>query len=297
MMTIVYVFVGLVQPSAMALTAESVSQAQRGAAFGTILFFTSIGLTIGPLLGGILTTKYGYGSVLLASAAAFLVTGVARLAFLHETIAERSRRRLTIVPKLDLRLVAVLVPCALFNFSGGLTYPLYPLYAVERLGLSQELLGVMFSAGSLAGLLMTVPSGKVVDKIGSILTLTAGYAISMALNIPWIYSPSFVAVMFWWVGMSLFLQLASVAFRTLVAELSEGEALGQLMDFYGTAAGFSYALGPIIGGYLYKQTGQQVPFWLSGLLAIPVVASMRYAKSISSPRSKEHTPDNTVLKV
>ena len=66
------VFQGAVLPMANALTTQAVSRAQQGAAFGLIGSASFLGTALGPILGALISTKFGISALFSTIAIAFL---------------------------------------------------------------------------------------------------------------------------------------------------------------------------------------------------------------------------------
>jgi len=153
------------------------------------------------------------------------------------------------------------------SLAMGLTGLALPLYAMD-LGASYTSIGLLGAMYFAFNVLFSPLTGRFADRHGRKIPLVAGFflvALSLALY------PLISAV--WWLLAVRLLQGAAEAplwvnAQTAVADLSKPSNRGRAMGIYGTSWGIGFAIGPFIGGCLYKVIGAGLLFLLGSLAAL-----------------------------
>jgi len=110
----------------------------------------SIGMMVGPFVGGVLKDIGGYELLMLITAISFVLSSVP-IAFLKKD--EPKKKSLT--PPKDPLFYQALLWAAVMSFAMMITVPYAPLYAKERFGLSGTLLGLLGSISAVGAVLLT----------------------------------------------------------------------------------------------------------------------------------------------
>ncbi|GAJ14054.1 unnamed protein product, partial [marine sediment metagenome] len=117
-------------------------------------------------------------------------------------------------------------------------------------------------------ILLALPAGKIIDKVGKKKPLMAAFVI-WAIAVPLLIWGDFYRLI---VSMSLIglLQvLISGAAMALTADLVPREHRGKVNGSRGFFTMIALSLGMFAGGWLYDNVGHQVPFLLQLVLIIP----------------------------
>jgi multidrug resistance protein len=165
----------------------------------------------------------------------------------------------------------------------------------RRLGASPTMIGLLFSSFGLTLLLVSVPMGRVSDRIGrrlplifGMLGLTASTLLfAYADSLPWLFAARLVQggadAVTWVVGLALVADLYGPNER--------GRAMGLVMA--GSNAGFM--IGPSIGGWLYERGGMELPFVATAALAGAAALGFCWLGSPSTQAAREVVPLASVL--
>jgi len=264
-------FYGVQQPAVTSTVTESVDDKRRGTAFGMVEFFMNFGFVIGPLIGGALIPVYGYAPFFYATALACVVCGFLRLFLLKETLPDKSHEsklRFT-PPKLDKNLLFFILGCCLFAFTGGLLEPLFAGYAQEVIGLSFAQVEVMFSVAMVAMLIASIPSGKLVERIGAKKSLAIAFVIVDLTAALWAFSRSFDVSLLVMFLSSMFVVLNFVGYNALISELTATETRGTVIGFSSLMLGISTSIGAFAGPLLWVSYTPATPYIVTGIIGIP----------------------------
>ena len=277
------------QPALNAIVADSLPKEKRGIGFSIINLIASVSTTPAPLLAGYLFTLYGlvpsmrlmYKLVVIGFlAAAFLRTK------LSETIENPEKidlqEMVTSYPTSMRESLEVwrLVPQAAFvlflvdiviNFTSGLFTPIMTLYIVKDLGISELQLSYIMTALPVSMIILAIPSGKLIDKIGKKKPIMAAFVLWAAAILLLVYG-NFTRLIISMVLVGLLMVLANSAISSLEAGLVPKEHRGKVAGSRGFFRLIAAAIGQLTGGWLYDSVNHRIPFLIQiGLVAIPFV--------------------------
>ena len=275
-------------PALMAIVADSVPKEKRGMAFSLINLIASVSTTPAPLLAGVLYARMGLiPSLRLGYAVAlggFLVAAFLRLR-LKETVETPDKFNIREAAKtvpLSIREswnVWGLLPRTAFvffvanlisSFAIGLFQPVITLYIVNDLGIDPVALSYIMTAMFVTMIIVAIPSGKLIDRIGRKKPLIiAGFT-----SIAWV--PLLVYGDFWRLILAmtlagLLIVLFNSAGLTLFADLVPKQHRGKANGAMGFWSMLAMSAGQIAGGWLYDNVGHQLPFWGEALFMIPSI--------------------------
>jgi DHA1 family multidrug resistance protein-like MFS transporter len=153
------------------------------------------------------------------------------------------------------------------TFSDSILFPVIPLYAAE-LGASVSEAGFIIAVYSYVTALLTVPSGRVSDKVGvrRFMILGLGVFVLAPLLYPLVNKPGQLiwVRMFHGLAYAFFLPSGFAAAAALASPERRGEAMG----WYTMSAHLGHTLGPITGGFILKRWGFEAAFVASSVVAV-----------------------------
>lgn len=279
-------FTGIYVPAIEAMIADSLPSEKRGMGFGIVSLIGSVATTPSPLIAGFMYLRLGllptmricYGLSLVG----FIVASLFRLQ-LRETLESPE--------KLDLREIAGsypssvreslniwrVVPSEAFSlfmskiltlFSIGVLVPVFSLYMIEELGISEFQLSLIMASMFITMIIFALPTGKLLDIMGKKRPLLASYVF-------WIIAmPLFLYGNFWrliiamtMVGVVQVLQGSAGSAWT--ADLVDNEHRGRVNGSTGFFTLIAFSIGQIAGGWIYDNVSRSMPFYLQILLMIP----------------------------
>jgi len=163
------------------------------------------------------------------------------------------------------------------SLSMGIVGLALPLYARD-LGANYTEIGLLGTTYVIFNFLFSPFSGRVADRQGRKPFLVLGLFL---VAFSFILYPLIKAV--WWLLVVRLLQGAAEApiwvnAQAAMADLSKVEKRGRAMGVYGTSWAFGFAIGPFLGGYLYKIIDASLIFVLGTFIALAAAFTMTAAR-------------------
>jgi DHA1 family multidrug resistance protein-like MFS transporter len=168
-------------------------------------------------------------------------------------------------------------------FGIGLLVPIAAIYAKQVVGLTEHEIGVLFLVITVSVALVTLPAGRLADRIGRSRFVVAGMiigAMGMWL-IPFSRHLAWLALAGVLLGGSY--ALAMPAWLALVTELAPKGRLGLAVGASETVQGLGLVFGPLLGGLLWDVGGPRTPFMASAVAL--TAGAMLAAKALRGQRA------------
>ena len=258
-------------------------QNQRGRVLSAFHGVHNGGLTLGPLLGGVLTEMVGFRAVFMAYAVSAGVAVLLSLAVdrpnqetgkapqaapqppsnkfsLHRVYHQLRELFRQIEPGLR-STYAVLVVATATSFMFRLTIQsMLPLYAGKQLGFTPVEIGLLFTISGAVVFAMILPAGFVLDKVGRKWATVPSHILPAAafLIIPFATTFSQLAVLVCCTGVANGLSLGSLATSTY--DVVPQSSRGRLQAARRTLADFGGLFAPLLGGMLANAFNPGTPF-------------------------------------
>ena len=289
--TIVHSLCLIYQPALFAMVQDSLPPERRGMGSSIIMLIHGTFNTPGPAIAGLLLLRFGLEMsmriIYVIVTILYLVAAVWRFR-LKETItnAEPLRFRYFVssypkavkesfnvwkkVPKTVLWLFVVQT---LLTFGMSLTQVMNAIYATDVLGIPEEQWWLTFIPLLLTMVAVSIPIGKMVDKIGRKIPLILGLFVFSVATVIFVSGNLFTLM----ISMSLFgigQLLVMSAAMALSADLVDPVNRGKVVGFRNFVGYIFMGLGMLLGNYLYVSLIPQMPFYVTlGLLipALPIV--------------------------
>jgi MFS family permease len=312
-------------PAANALIADSLPEDRRGAGYSLWIAIPSAIGIVSPYIGGYLTTTWG---VIPAMRFLYAVTFVSALGiatmnlrFLKDesprqagagsesilaVVMNSYRDVVEVLRWLPLNLKFYTVILATSFFFNNLVSSYWVIYAIDVIGLDKLQWGSALLITSLVNVILLLPAGTVVDRIGSRRVLTMAL---LASSIPLLLFPFSRGIL----GVALIVVLVSIVSAFLIssapvymAESVPPEMRGRVMAAIGQGALFINVrggggggpgmgavltipsiMGALLGGFIY-QTSPQLPWFLMGaaMLASALISAF-FIKPSRDERSRD----------
>ncbi len=254
--------------TAMALLARTVSPRRMGQAMGFYQSMLLLGVSFGPTVGGFSASLFhslrapfwamAFSSLAVTVMCFRWVTDFSSSS--HETQAadvppETTRTvLLTLLQDNTFRFVCILT-FLLFGVRSGMMQNMMPLFAQEKLGLSETGIGVIQSLCSLGNFFVLWHAGRLLDQAGRRLVTLVG-----------LWATVLVLLAFAWVTTPFALAGAGVAFgvvagylgpapAAIVADIAPKGSSGAVMGLYRMAGDVGLLLGPISFGWTAERLG------------------------------------------
>ena len=240
-----------------AMIADLYGPDERGRAMGLAMAGSTLGIIIGPVIGGWL---YEIGGIRLP----FLF--VAAMAVLDlivfAVVAPATSGSGTSVPMRRVLAHRPVAICALVVIAGGGTIamlePVIPLVLEARLGLGPAAIGTLFGIASVASTAMHPVYGRLSDRWGGRRLMMIGL-IGSALVLPLLsfatdFRSAALAMVPMWVVFSMIVT-PSLTYMAEVASAAGFESYGVVYGVYNMAWAVGLMVAPALGGFFLERVG------------------------------------------
>jgi MFS family permease len=253
----------LYRPAAGAIIADVVPPSARARAFGYLNWAVNLGFAAATVLAGFMA-RYNYLLLFLGDALTTLVFGLIVMARIPETrpamathVAQASfgKRIHRVGQEPILLLFSALALCmGIINMQSIVTLPV----VMRSQGLTPSDYGLAIAVNAILIVLFSIQVSNAVGKwprFGAMaiaaLLLGIGFGFTgFAFTLPMFV----LSVAIWTLGEIT----ATAVAPALVADLSPVELRGLFQGIFGSAWGFAFFLGPVLGGWVYEQFGPPV---------------------------------------
>jgi MFS family permease len=262
--------VALTVPAAMVLMVSASQKHSRGGSMGIYTTSRMLGLSIGPLIGGLLYDRFGFNSAFYVGSFFIALAVVLVQLWVHEAPAPaRPATRPGRFQFIDRKLLSAGIlgaALATFVMAGGFTM----MSTLEeqfntRLNMTAFLFSIAFSMLIFSRLIFQVPLGRLSDKIGRKPLILVGLVLMAPTTALLGYVPSFLSLS----GVRFFQGIASAAVAApafaVAGDLAQAGGEGRQMSLITMGFGLGVAVGPLLAGLLAIYSFQ-LPFVVVGLL-------------------------------
>ena len=281
----------LAMPARSALIAESLPPEKRATGFGayTMAYYLFI-VAAYPFSGYIMDAMGVVRGIHLGLVFTFVVTlpiVLIQWRFVSETLKPRSdgaeddpgpRSRFSLsqlgeAPRLVWILIVVAV---LSSFGFQIFWSFVVVYCIEVLGLSKMQWSIASVAANLVAACFMVPSGFLSDRGRRKPYIILSQALVSFGSLGYVFSTGFYSIVLTRVigsigeglGGNVMGSVGGPIWQALVTEVTPAELRGSILGLMGTLTGFLCTPAPLIGGFLYENTGPQSPFYVSFVLGM-----------------------------
>jgi len=240
-----------------AMIADLYAPEERGRAMGLAMGGSTLGIIIGPVIGGWL---YEIGGIRLPFLFVAAMAVVDLLVF--AAVAPATRGSGVSTPMRRVLTHRPVFICALVVIAGGGTIamlePIIPLLLHARLGLGPASIGTLFGIASIASTTMHPIYGRLSDRWGGRRLMLVGL-IGSALVLPLLsFAGDFKTAAFAMVPMWMVFSMIvtpSLAYMAEVASAAGFESYGVVYGVYNMAWAVGLMVAPALGGFLFERIG------------------------------------------
>jgi MFS family permease len=233
-----------------AYVADRVEPAQRARAFGYVGASFSAGIVLGPATGGLLLAKYGYATPFLLAASLQVLTLLATVFFLPESVAKKAEGEKTAslsdIPRYLADPAVRPVLTQKFAYALGLFswFASYALVLQAQLGYGPTQTSFVFAGSGVISILLQLGvTGNLSERIGTRATSSIGFASAVLyfLYIPHVRDA--LSLAFAVALLALGSSIANVTMATLLMEAAPERARGAVV---GVAASLESIAGIVM---------------------------------------------------
>jgi MFS transporter, DHA1 family, multidrug resistance protein len=279
-------FTGTISAS-ISLVSSVLPVTKLGFGLGLMQVAVFLGMSLGPLIGGIIADMVGYRLTFMAGGAVLLVGGIlvmmgAKEKFIRPSAIslKQSGSMWTLIALPGF--VPLMVVFLLFNFSIHIAIPILPLFIEEVGNLKTQVAsttGLMFAVTGATAAISAAAIGYLSDRKGHKQVLIVNLFITGVLWVTHALARNIdqllvVRIIF---GFAAGGNLPTM--NALVGKLIPKESYGKAYGLMASMASLGMTLGPLVGGIMASYMGLRWPFVVVGLLlslvVIPIILSLK----------------------
>ncbi|MFN8647627.1 MAG: MFS transporter [Gemmatimonadales bacterium] len=283
---------------AQAYVADTVKPRDRAKALGWLSASTNVGVTLGPVIGG-LATHLSRSAPGLIAAALCLVNAWFAWRWLPETrptaerLANLSKKPVWHAAWVVLRHPTRTVPRFVWIYGIGMLAfsaltSLIALFLKEEHGITEVTIGYFFTyIGVLNIVMRLVLLGPVVERVGETRAMRFGAAFLIAGMLAYPVAGNL------WVLVALMplvpvgTALLFPATTSLMSRYSDKAEVGTTMGVAQTYAGLARVAAPIVGTIIFQRIGHQWPFFVAAIMMALVSVLAFQVEQLPSPPTGE----------
>jgi MFS transporter, DHA1 family, tetracycline resistance protein len=271
----------------MSYVADVTPPEDRSKRFGLIGAVMSVGLMLGPAIGGALAAAFGATAPIYFGAAVMAITALLAIVILPETLADENRAATFSLSDThpfkviadtfrhpDLRPLLLLVLLIGIPMAG--TQANISVFAVDVVGFGPPQIGLLLSA---LGVINVIAQGGLVrvlvPRLGERRTVIVGlvgegigYAVlgvvGAIVHTPWLLA---VGVLFWATAEATTTPTLTGLLSASVSGAEQGWLMGGLTSISSAAR----VIGPLLAGLLYAGLGHAGPYWFGAIAIVGVL--------------------------
>ncbi len=254
---------------------------QRGRMVASFHGMGSVGVAIGPVIGGVLSDHFGFRAVFWAFSLTALITMLVGLT-IRETAVRKERAKRggmlnfgklsEVEPQFRSTYVFIVLNTFVAMMRGALIVSLIPLYLGLQLGYTSTEVGKWFSFYGLVNVGMIVPTGFILDKFGrKAAVIPSVYLASLVFLIfPLITGTLHLLVLAACTGIANGLSLGTMA--TWTYDVIPEHARARMQALRRVIADLGAFLGPALGGLIADAASPGAVFW--AFLPLQLIAAV-----------------------
>ncbi|WP_145594559.1 MFS transporter [Yersinia aleksiciae] len=193
------------------------------------------------------------------------------------------------------RVTNLLIASLVLTIGRAVTLPFITIYLAEHFQLAPDKIGLVLGASLTLGIFASLYGGYLVDKFNKkrLILLAITLFAATFFTLPWIEHPAWIILI-----LALLHSAYSVYVIAIKACFADWLPVNERIKAFSanyTLVNVGWAVGPVLG-MLVVNIGPQVPFIISGVLALLVAIVLKFRissadMSVSEPRLTESPPD------
>ncbi len=276
---------GLVWPVAMAYVGDIVKEKDRGKAMGLYTLMFATGSAIGPMMGGLISTRYGLAMPFFITSLMALLSGLTLLFGLKESFIPgeqvdkiskklpkasflRPYQYLKSITPYPQTFLGISVGSFTLYFGLAALFPMLPIYGMGVLGLSSFEIGILFTVMGVVQMVFMFPSGCIADRVGHKKMIVIGAFIAAVFAGLIVLAVGFYSIIFIVAIYTMGRSISKPSIPALVTSLTPISKRGRGMGIYTFFENFAWAGGSIASGMISDLFGKQYPFIFAMIIGI-----------------------------
>ena len=178
------------------------------------------------------------------------------------------------------------VQVAALHAGSSMIIPILPLFA-QTFGVSLALVGVLLAVQAVPRLFVSVPAGRLADRIGAHRLLAISCLLAVIASIGSMLAPTFGVLIAMRVVQAVAAAGSQTAGLTYAASIGGAEKRGRKISTYQGSFLLGNGVGPVLGGVLAEQFGYRVPFGIYAGIAL--IVGIWIVLQLPDPRTYDET--------
>ncbi len=258
-----------------AIVADISTRENRGRNFGLLRAMDHMGGACGVIVSILFLSYLGYKRLFLLASIPSLIGALLIFLFIKDRKTHEIYKGLSF-KDLTSNLKLFLILSSLFAL-GSFSYSFLLLYARE-FGFEETVVLALYLIFTVTAFLMSLPFGKLADKLGRKIVLILSYSLWGVLCLGFVLTRSYMGVVLLFVLYGLHLGAIQPVQRTLVSELSPAEYRASVLGAFQMIVGLCALPASVVAGLLWFNFGMYAPFYFSLGLTTLSVALMLFVK-------------------
>jgi DHA1 family multidrug resistance protein-like MFS transporter len=267
--------------ASVTLVASVVPVEKSGFTLGMMHAAVSIGNSIGPLIGGIISDHFGYRNTFRIGGCIIFLGGLLIFLFARENrINNKKNEDISYreILKLKWFWIATMIMFGV-RLSNTILNPSFPLVIKEIITNPEKLntiTGVIIGIAAIIEGLCAAGLGKLSDKIGYLRMIVNCFIFASIASMGHFFVHSISSLFFWRI-----LFVGSVAgvipsVNSMIKKLINENSIGKAYGLFTSISMLGLAFGPLIGGYTGKIINIRTPFLITSIFHAIVAISIIY---------------------
>lgn len=178
------------------------------------------------------------------------------------------------------------VQVAALHAGSSMIIPILPLFA-QTFGVSLALVGVLLAVQAVPRLFVSVPAGRLADRIGAHRLLAISCLLAVVASIGSMLAPTFAFLVAMRVVQAVAAAGSQTAGLTYAASIGGASRRGRKISTYQGSFLLGNGVGPVLGGVLAEQFGYRLPFAIYAAIALMV--GIWIVLQLPDPRTYDET--------